>query len=443
MENSQEIREKFLKFFENKGHKRLNSFSLVPQNDPSLLWVSAGMSPFKFEFEGTVIPSNCRITTCQKCLRADDIELVGKTDRHHTFFEMLGNFSFGDYFKKEAVEWAWELLTQIYNIPKNKLLISVHPDDEETYSIWLDNIKIPKEKIYKLESNWWGPIAKTGTCGPDTEIYFDRGHDFGCKDINCKPDCQNFRAENIKCDRYIEIWNLVFTMYNKDQNGNYLKLLRKNIDTGAGLERLTAVLQNKENPYETDLFFPFYDLIKINNNYRSKVAKKIIADHLRACVFAMSDNVFPSNKKNGYVLKKILRRAFINLKFYSLEKIDIKNYVSIIIEIYKNIYPNLENNKSIIIKTIEENYIEYEQLINQVSVEMLKEISKLYLKPDEKKDKTVISGKLLFKYHDEKGLPYEISKVLLESKGFEVNEEEFNKEMEQQKIRSYNKKGKK
>jgi alanyl-tRNA synthetase len=445
--DSRNVREKFLEFFENKDHKRLPSFPLIPANDPTLLWVTAGMSPFKAEFAGIAKPVYPRITTCQKCLRADDIEKVGRTTRHHTFFEMLGNFSFGDYFKKEAIEWAWELLTHVYCLPQDKLFVSIYPKDEEAYRIWRDKIKLPEERIYRLEDNWWGPIGKTGTCGPDTEIYFDRGEKLSCGKPECKPGCENIKPSGEPCDRYIEIWNLVFTMYHKDEKENLHELPQKNIDTGAGLERLTMVLQNKDSPYETDLFKLIMEgLLGIDypDNLTSQPKKnysaRIVADHLRAVCFAIGDGVYPSNEGRGYVLQRILRRASLHFRTLFPGKTSLADYVDHIIGTYASFYPELDEKREIIIKTVRQGYEEYKKLLDTVGLDLFHEIWNSVQSQDGvvklQNGIRIVPGEILFKYHDEKGLPFEVAKELLENDGFKVDEAGFQKEMEKQRERS-------
>jgi alanyl-tRNA synthetase len=436
---SQQIREEFLRFFEGKKHKRLPSFPLIPPAGDTTLWISAGMQPFKAEFAGIAKPVSPRITTCQKCVRADDIERVGHTTRHHTFFEMLGNFSFGDYFKEEAIAWAWELLTQIFKMPVEKLFVSVHPQDEQAYQIWNEKIGLPKEKIFKLSDNWWGPIGATGTCGPDSEIYYDRGPKFSCGKPDCAPGCENKRADGSDCDRYIELWNLVFTMYHKDEQGKLHELPQKNIDTGAGLERLAMVLQEKESPFETDLFEPVMKYLGEAKDAQKIIAQRIVADHMRAVVFMMAEGVLPSNEGRGYVVQRLLRRAAIYLgklhpRYY--EQWAVRDpglfwFVKPIVEIMKNVYPELKKHEDDIITSITnaENEFLSRIRVGKVFFEALMD--------EALQRKThVISGEMLFKLHDEKGIPFEMSKEFFLSAGFQVDEAGFKKEMEKQRERS-------
>ena len=292
-----ELRQAYLQFFENKGHLKLESFSLIPENDPSLLLIGAGMAPLKPFFTGKLVPPRTRVTTCQKCMRTGDLENVGRTARHHTFFEMLGNFSFGDYFKHDAIHWAWEFLTQVIKLDKNKLYVTVYPDDQEAYDTWHKECGVEASHISRLEDNFW-EIGE-GPCGPDSEIFYDQGPDHGCGSPDCAPGCD--------CDRYLEIWNLVFTQYNKQADGSYVPLEKKNIDTGCGLERLASVLQGCETNFETDLIFPIIEAaaakagVKYHDSASIDVSLKVIADHARAVTALISDGVLPSNEGRGYV----------------------------------------------------------------------------------------------------------------------------------------------
>ncbi|MBF1754118.1 MAG: alanine--tRNA ligase, partial [Veillonella sp.] len=280
-----ELRQAYLQFFESKGHLKLDTFSLIPENDPSLLLIGAGMAPLKPFFTGKLVPPCRRITTSQTCMRTGDLENVGRTARHHTFFEMLGNFSFGDYFKKEAIHWAWEFLTEVIKLDKNRLYVTVYPDDQEAYDTWHKECGVEESHISRLEDNFW-EIGE-GPCGPDSEIFFDQGPEHGCDDPNCAPGCD--------CDRYLEIWNLVFTQFNKMPDGSYEPLQHKNIDTGAGLERLASVLQGCRTNFETDLIYPIIEAtakragVTYNDNPNTDVSLKVIADHVRAVTALISD----------------------------------------------------------------------------------------------------------------------------------------------------------
>jgi alanyl-tRNA synthetase len=438
------IRSTFLRYFENNNHKVLNSYSLIPDNDPSLLFVAAGMVPFKAEFSGKVKPKYLRITTCQKCFRMDDIDNVGYTLRHHTFFEMLGNFSFGDYFKYESIHYAWDLLTNVYKLDPNKLWVSVHTDDDEAEEIWRSIIC--SEKIVRLSDNFWGPAGLTGPCGPSTEIFYEN---FYCPNVNCKPGSECLECE--KKERFIEIWNIVFTQYFKNEKGELIDLPQKNIDTGMGLERLTRILQNKPTQYHTDLFYPILikieqfiekDVEKVYNdfniqfdlsNYLSKrdIYLNIVADHLRGAVFLISDGVIPSNDGRGYVLRKLIRRAILYSKFLGISKEFSHEIVDSVIEIFKDVYPEvylrsefskkiLNSEEKAFIKNISKG-INY---FNQIKEELIKNNIK------------VIDGKKAFYLYDTLGFPLELTIELAKNNGLQVNVDEFNKEMELQKIKS-------
>ncbi|MBO4242681.1 MAG: alanine--tRNA ligase, partial [Clostridiales bacterium] len=302
-----EIRERYLSFFESKGHLRMPSFSLVPKNDPSILLINAGMTPLKPYFTGAETPPCRRVTTCQKCIRTPDIENVGHTSRHGTYFEMLGNFSFGDYFKKEVIPWAWEFLTENLEMDPEKLYPSVYLEDDEAFEIWNKDIGIPAERITRLgkEDNFWE--HGTGPCGPCSEIYFDRGIEHGCGKPDCKPGCE--------CDRFVEIWNLVFSQFDRQEDGSYLPLKQKNIDTGAGLERVACVMQGVDNLFEVDTVRRILDTVcqiagkTYNANHDDDVAIRVITDHMRSSTMMISDGVLPSNEGRGYVLRRLMRRA--------------------------------------------------------------------------------------------------------------------------------------
>ena len=302
-----EIRERYLSFFESKGHLRLPSFSLVPENDPSILLINAGMTPLKPYFTGAQVPPRKRVTTCQKCIRTPDIDNVGKTARHGTFFEMLGNFSFGDYFKKEVIPWAWEFLTEDMKIPADRLYITVYKDDDEAYDIWNKTVGVPAERIYRFgkEDNFWE--HGEGPCGPCSEIHFDRGPEYGCGRPDCKVGCS--------CDRYMEVWNLVFTQFDRKADGSYERLAFPNIDTGMGLERLACIMQGVGNLFEVDTVRRILDTVcelsgkKYGEVYKDDVSIRVITDHIRSTVMMVSDGVVPSNEARGYVLRRLLRGA--------------------------------------------------------------------------------------------------------------------------------------
>ncbi|MGB9638355.1 MAG: alanine--tRNA ligase [bacterium] len=438
------IRSTFLKYFESNGHKVLPSYSLIPDNDPSLLFVAAGMVPFKAEFSGKVKPKYNRISTCQKCFRMDDIDNVGYTLRHHTFFEMLGNFSFGDYFKYESIHYAWDLLTNVYKLDPNKLWVSVHISDDEAEKIW-ENI-VNKNKIVRLEDNFWGPAGLTGPCGPSTEIFYEN---FYCPNTNCKPGSECQECE--KKERFIEIWNIVFTQYFKNEKGELIDLPQKNIDTGMGLERLARILQNKTNQYHTDLFYPIitkiqqfierdiekvYNSFNIEFNLNEYLSKKdvylnIVADHLRGAVFLISDGVIPSNDGRGYVLRKLIRRAILYSKFLGILKEFSHEIVDSVIEIFKDVYPEvyyradfsrkvLNSEEKAFIRNISKGI----QYFNQITQELLKNNVK------------IIDGKKAFYLYDTLGFPLELTLELAKNNKLEVNIDEFYKELENQKIKS-------
>ncbi len=439
--NHVEIRNKFLEFFEKKGHKVLPSYSLIPENDPSLLFVAAGMVPFKAEFSGKTTPKYKRVSTCQKCFRMDDIHNVGYTLRHHTFFEMLGNFSFGDYFKKEAIYWAYELLTEVYKIDSKKIYVSCHPEDDEAVNIWL-SLDIDSDRIVRLEDNFWGPAGPTGPCGPSTEIFYEN---FYCANPNCKPGFECPECQ--KKERFIEIWNIVFTQFFKESDGKLSILPQKNIDTGMGLERLTKILQNKENQYQTDLFLPIIEFIKnsinkdvqsVYSQYRIKfdhekylinkdIYERIIADHIRGAVFLISDGVIPSNDGRGYVLRKLIRRALLYSRLLGINKNYLKDVALIVGQIFSEVYPELKQRLEFTKKILENE----ENSFNKNLQKGLAYLSEIDLKN--------ISGKDAFYLFDTLGFPIELTIEIVNSQGYQINIDEFNKELELQKEKSRSK----
>jgi alanyl-tRNA synthetase len=422
---SEEIREKFLCFFEKKGHKRLPSSSLIP-NDPQLLFTVAGMVPFKPIFWGKVEPTYTRITTCQKCLRTNDIENVGRTPRHHTFFEMLGNFSFGDYYKKEAIKWAWEFLTEELELPAEKLWASVYETDDETFNIWKDDIKIPENKILRFgkEENWWGPAGPTGPCGPCSEIYFDTGYTENCPDQeNCTPACD--------CGRFVEIWNIVFTEYYSDENGNLSPLPRKNIDTGAGFERICAVTQGKYDNFDSDLFKETIEEIqrifgvKFRENKSKDVSIKVIADHSRAIAFLISEGIIPSNEGRGYVLRRLIRRAVRHGTLLGAKGPFLNSILETVIKKMGKIYPELIEKEDLIkdISSMEEEKF-FETM--EKGMERLNNIIQNLNNED------TLPGKIAFELYDTYGFPLDLTKEILSEKGIEVDEKEFTELMNKQ-----------
>ena len=419
-----ELRESYLSFFESKGHLRLPSFSLIPQNDNSLLLINSGMAPMKPYFQGTKEPPRRRVTTCQKCIRTPDLDNVGKTARHGTYFEMLGNFSFGDYFKKEAIEWSWEYFTKVLEIPEDRLWPSVYENDEEAYNFWKQYV--PEERIVKLgkADNFWE--HGSGPCGPCSEIYFDRGEKYGCGSPDCKPGCE--------CDRYMEIWNNVFSQFDNDGKGNYTELVQKNIDTGMGLERLACVMQGVDNLFEVDTVRKILDTVceysgkKYGENYNNDVSIRIITDHIRSSTFMICDGVKPSNEGRGYVLRRILRRAARNGRLLGIKGAFLAKLSDVVISQNENAYPELSAKKDYIAKVIS---IEEERFDATIDTG-LSLLSKIIEEAGAKGVK-VISGEDTFKLYDTHGFPFDLTKEIIADAGFEADEEEFKKLMNEQK----------
>ncbi len=415
-----EIREKYLSFFESKDHLRLNSFSLVPQNDKSLLLINSGMAPMKKFFTGEVKPPRNRVTTCQKCIRTPDLERVGHTARHGTYFEMLGNFSFGDYFKEQAIQWAWEFLTETMEIPADLLWPSIYESDDEAYAIWKDQIGVPEERIVRLgkADNFWE--HGTGPCGPCSEIYFDRGEKYGCGSPDCKPGCE--------CDRYMEIWNNVFSQFNNMGDGTYTELENKNIDTGMGLERLACVIQGVDNMFEVDTIRNILDRVcEIANVTYGKDAKndisiRAITDHARASTFMICDGVIPSNEGRGYVLRRLIRRAARHGKLLGIDKPFLQDLCDVVIRENKAGYPELVEKESLIKKVISYEEAAFSKTIDQ-GLSILEELIK---------KGGVLSGADAFKLYDTYGFPLDLTRDILEEKGMTVDEEGFAKLMEEQ-----------
>lgn len=419
-----EIRKAYLDFFESKKHLKLHSFSLVPENDPSLLLIGAGMAPLKPYFTGKLVPPSYRVTTSQKCIRTGDIDNVGRTARHHTFFEMLGNFSFGDYFKKEAITWAWEFLTEVLELDTNKLYVTVYPEDEEAYDIWHNIIGLADERIFKLEDNFW-EIGE-GPCGPDSEIFYDLGPERGCGKPTCNVGCD--------CDRYLEIWNLVFTQFNKTKDGSYEPLEKKNIDTGAGLERLASVIQQKESNFETDLLFPIMQrVIDVchgdYNNKEQKIAVKVIGDHIRAVTMMIGDGILPSNEGRGYVLRRILRRAVRFGRVLGIEEAFLADLVDIVIDMYKEAYPDLAERKELI-KTV----IATEEA--QFSATLAQGLELLNAMIENADGAGVLAGEKVFKLYDTFGFPVELTEEIVQEHGMTIDHDGFDKAMKAQQERA-------
>lgn len=425
------IRKKFLDFFEKKKHKIVESDSLVPAGDPTILFTPAGMNQFKRQFLGIDITFK-RAATSQRCLRTDDLDKVGKTSAHHTFFEMLGNFSFGDYFKKEAISFAWEFLTEVLKIDRKKLWVSVYHDDQEAYDIWERVIKIGKEKIVKLgdKENFWPSEAKqkgpNGPCGPCSEIFFDLGEKVGCRRANCDPSCN--------CGRFIEVWNLVFTQYNRSENGALKPLPKKNIDTGMGLERLAAVMQGVSNNFKTDLFQPIISEIICetkNDNPENKEFVFAIADHIRAIAFGIYDGVLPSNEARGYVIRKLVRKSTLHLRFLGIKRAFLYKLVPVLSQIMKPFYPELESRKEDIARVIlseEENFISILDSSNDLFKQRFAEFDSA---SDPEK-----AGRVIFELYDTFGIPFELTVDWLTEKGIRFSKAAFNKELLEQKTRS-------
>ncbi|HZK21598.1 MAG TPA: alanine--tRNA ligase, partial [Oscillospiraceae bacterium] len=410
-----ELRESFLSFFESKEHLRLKSASLVPMDDKSLLLINAGMAPLKKYFTGEAVPPKKRCTSCQKCVRTPDIEQVGKTSRHGTYFEMLGNFSFGDYFKSEAIAFAWEYLTKELKISKEKLHISVFYEDDEAYDIWTNDIGIKQSHIVKLgrEDNFWEHGA--GPCGPSTEIYVDRGKENGCGAKDCAVGCE--------CDRFVEIWNLVFTQFENDGNNNYTRLKSPNIDTGMGLERLAAVMQNVSNIFEVDTIQNIMSHIssiaevKYHENEKTDVSLRIITDHIRSTVFMISDGVIPSNVGRGYVLRRLLRRAARHGRLLGIERPFLSELVSTVIKENKKAYPELVEKEEYIAKVITMEEESFSKTID-MGLSVLSDMIKSTKSP-------TLSGKDAFKLQDTYGFPFDLTLEILEENNMTVDKKEF------------------
>ncbi len=422
------IRTIFLNFFQEKEHLVLPSFSLIPQNDPSLLLIGAGMAPLKPFFTGEKTPPHPRVATCQKCVRTPDIDQVGFTPRHATFFEMLGNFSFGDYFKDEAIFWAWELLTQRYHLPQERLFISVYEEDDETLAIWRDKVGIPESKIYKLgkEDNFWE--IGTGPCGPCSEIYYDLGPQFGCGSPHCQVGCD--------CDRYMEVWNLVFTQFNRDANGNYELLKQKNIDTGMGLERLAVVLQGVSNLFEIDNIKPLLDYfagkagIKYGSSEKTDIALRVITEHTRGIAFMVADHILPSNEGRGYVLRRLLRRAVRYGKLLGMEIPFLYRAVPLLTELMGSAYPEIVKDEDYITRIIRAEEERFAETLEQGMEILEEEIDSL-----KREGQTALGGVEAFKLYDTFGFPLDLTREILREHNLELDEPGFDSAMEQQKIR--------
>ncbi|HBF7840812.1 TPA: alanine--tRNA ligase [Clostridioides difficile] len=429
-----EIRSKFLEFFESKGHYVANSYSLVPNNDKSLLLINSGMAPLKNYFSGVEVPPSVRMCTSQKCIRTGDIENVGITARHATFFEMMGNFSFGDYFKRESIKWGWEFVTEWLNIPEDKIWVTVYEEDDDSYDIWAKEMNFPKERMVRLgkDDNFWE--IGTGPCGPCSEIYFDRGEEYGCDNPDCKPGCD--------CDRYLEFWNHVFTQFDRDEEGNYSLLENKNIDTGMGLERMGCIMQGVDTIFEVDTIKSILEAVekltgvKYGENPKNDISIRIITDHIRAVTFLVSDGVLPSNEGRGYVLRRLLRRAARHGKLLGVKELFLQKLIDEVIKVNDKAYPVLVEKESYIKKVVGIEEEKFNETIDQGT-----EILNSYIEVLKNEGKTVLSGQEAFKLYDTYGFPIDLTKEILEEEHLSVDEEAFNEEMEKQKERARNARG--
>lgn len=426
-----ELRRMYLGFFESKGHLAMKSFSLVPHNDNSLLLINAGMAPLKPYFTGQEIPPRRRVTTCQKCIRTGDIENVGKTARHLTFFEMLGNFSFGDYFKHEAIHWSWEFLTQVLGLEENRLYPSIYGEDDEAFEIWNKEVGVPAERITRFYrdpetgecDNFWEHGA--GPCGPCSEIYYDRGEKYGCGRPDCKVGCD--------CDRFMEVWNNVFTQFEGDGKGGYTELAQKNIDTGMGLERLAVVMQDVDSVFDIDTMKAIRDKVcemsgkKYQVDALDDVSIRLITDHIRSATFMISDGIMPSNEGRGYVLRRIIRRAARHGRMLGIDGIFMAKLAATVINESKDGYPELEEKKDFIFKVLSQEEEKFGKTIDQ-GLSILSDMEK-QMEADGVK---VLSGENAFKLYDTYGFPMDLTQEILEEKGFSVDEEGFKKAMEVQ-----------
>ena len=426
-----ELRRMYLEFFESKGHLKMNSFSLVPHNDNSLLLINAGMAPLKPYFTGQEIPPRRRVTTCQKCIRTGDIENVGKTARHLTFFEMLGNFSFGDYFKHEAIAWSWEFLTKVLGLEEDRLYPSIYGEDDEAFDIWTKEVGVPAERITRFYrdpetgecDNFWEHGA--GPCGPCSEIYYDRGEKYGCGKPDCKVGCD--------CDRFMEVWNNVFTQFEGDGKGGYTELSQKNIDTGMGLERLAVVMQDVDSVFDIDTMKAIRDRVcelsgkKYEVDAMDDVSIRLITDHIRSSTFMISDGIMPSNEGRGYVLRRIIRRAARHGRMLGIDGIFMAELAKTVISESKDGYPELEEKKDFILKVLAQEEEKFAKTIDQ-GLAILEDMEKEMIASGSK----VLSGDNAFKLYDTYGFPMDLTSEILEEKGFTIDEDGFKKAMEVQ-----------
>ncbi|RHR57390.1 alanine--tRNA ligase [Clostridium sp. AF18-27] len=421
-----ELRRMFLEFFESKGHLAMKSFSLVPHNDNSLLLINSGMAPLKPYFTGQEIPPRKRVTTCQKCIRTGDIENIGKTARHGTFFEMLGNFSFGDYFKDDAIRWTWEFLTEVVGLDPDRLYPSVYLEDDEAFRIWNEKIGIPAERIFKFgkEDNFWE--HGSGPCGPCSEVYYDRGEKYGCGKPGCTVGCD--------CDRFIEVWNNVFTQFDNDGKGHYTELEHKNIDTGMGLERLAVVVQGVDSLFTVDTNKALLDRVcelahtEYQKDHETDVSLRIVADHVKSCTFMISDGIMPSNEGRGYVLRRLLRRAARHGRKLGIEGQFMAGLAATVIELSKDGYPELEDNKAMIFKVLEQEEDKFNKTIDQGLSILNDRIADMQAKGE-----NTLAGADAFKLYDTYGFPLDLTREILEEKGYGVDEDGFATAMKEQK----------
>ena len=425
------IRELFLSFYESKGHYRRQSFPLIPEKDKSLLLINSGMAPLKPYFSGLETPPSKRMTTCQKCIRTGDIENVGHTSRHGTFFEMLGSFSFGDYFKEQSLTWGWEFITQVLKMPTDKLWATVYENDDQAYDIWKNIIGMPEERIVRLgkDDNFWE--IGTGPCGPCSEIYFDRGEKYGCGDPDCKPGCD--------CDRYVEFWNHVFTQFSKDDEGNYTDLAHPNIDTGMGIERLACIMQGVDSIFDVDTIqYILKEVVRVSGvEYKdgeaeTDVSIRIITDHLRSMTFMIGDGITPGNEGREYVLRRLIRRAARHGRILGIEGSFLSKLCGKVIDVSAGAYPELENRRVMIQKVVSAEEDRFAATIDQGM-----KIINGYIDELRQDGKTVLDGRKAFKLHDTYGFPIDLTREILEESGYAVDTEGFESAMAEQKDRSH------
>ena len=424
-----EIREKFLSFFESKGHLRLPSFPLVPQNDSSLLLINAGMAPLKPYFTGKEVPPAKRVTTCQKCIRTPDIEQVGQTARHGTFFEMLGNFSFGDYFKMDATKWAWEFATEVLEMPKDRIWVSVYNDDYEAADIWTNHVGVSKDRIVYLgkDDNFWE--IGTGPCGPCSELYYDRGEEYGCGSPDCAVGCD--------CDRFVEFWNLVFTQFDKDENGTYNKLDHPNIDTGMGLERIACIMQGTTSIFEVDTIRKVLDAaaeiagVKYGEDNQIDTSLRVITDHIRSTMFMTADGVLPSNEGRGYVLRRLLRRAARHGKMLGINEMFLYKLARVVADESMTAYPELDQNFAYIESVIKSEEARFDETIDQGIL-----ILNQYMEEMKQSGTKELDGEKAFKLYDTYGFPIDLTKEIMGENGFVVATKLFDDLLNEQRTKS-------